>query len=97
MPLPHAPFTAIELSHSCRSARKGTRNAPGCYPRQSKGGQTLPGESLTMLWAVVLVSFVMWIVLFVFFHAAGGLVDAVLVVALAAAIYDLLTDRRRAI
>ena len=50
-----------------------------------------------MLWAVVLVSFVLWIVLFVFFHAAGGLVDAVLVVALAAAIYDLLTDRRRAI
>ncbi len=50
-----------------------------------------------MLWAVALVSFVLWVVLFVFFHAAGGLVDVVLLVAMAAAVYDLLTDRRRAL
>jgi len=50
-----------------------------------------------MLWAVVLVSFVLWVVLFVFFHIAGGLVDLVLVFAMAAAVYDLLIDRRRAI
>jgi hypothetical protein len=50
-----------------------------------------------MLWAVVLVSFVLWVVLFVFFHAAGGLVDVVLVVAMAAAVYELVIDRRGAI
>jgi hypothetical protein len=50
-----------------------------------------------MLWAVALVSFVVWIVLFIYFHAASGLVDVVLVLAVAAAAYDLLIDRRRAI
>jgi hypothetical protein len=38
-----------------------------------------------------------WIVLFIYFHAASGLVDVVLVLAVAAAAYDFLIDRRRAI
>jgi hypothetical protein len=50
-----------------------------------------------MLWAAALVSFVLWVVLFVYFHAAGGFVDVVLVVAMAAAVHDLVVDRRRAI
>lgn len=48
-----------------------------------------------MLWFLALVSFVLWVVLFVFFHAASGLVDVVLVVAMVAAVRDLVADRRR--
>jgi len=48
-----------------------------------------------MLWVVAVVAFVLWIVAFGLFHAAAGLVDAALVVAALAAIYDLVTDRHR--
>jgi hypothetical protein len=48
-----------------------------------------------MLWAVALVAFVVWIVCFALFHVAAGLMPLVLVVATAAAVYDLIVDRRR--
>lgn len=50
-----------------------------------------------MLWAIACVVFVVWIVVFVLFHAAGGLVDLVLLAGVAAAVYDLIADRRRVI
>lgn len=57
----------------------------------------LDWQGVVMLWAVAAVTFVLWIVVFTVFHTAGGLVHLVLVVAMAAALYDLLTDRRRMI
>lgn len=50
-----------------------------------------------MLWALALVTFVAWIVCFALFHVAAGLMPLVLVIAAAAAVYDLITDRRRLI
>jgi Family of unknown function (DUF5670) len=48
-----------------------------------------------MLWAVALVTFLVWIVCFMLFHVAGGLMHLVLVIAAVAAVYDLIADRRR--
>jgi hypothetical protein len=48
-----------------------------------------------MLWAVALVAFVVWLVSFALFHVAAGLMPLVLVVAMVAAVYDLINDRWR--
>jgi hypothetical protein len=47
-----------------------------------------------MLWAAAAATFVVWIVLFVLFHTARNLVHGVLVLAAAAALYDLIADRQ---
>jgi hypothetical protein len=48
-----------------------------------------------MLWVVAFLAFLVWAMAFCFFHVAAGLIHLALVPALLAAIYDLITDRRR--
>ena len=48
-----------------------------------------------MLWAVALVTFLVWIACFTLFHVAGGLMHLVLGIATVAAVYDFVRDRRR--
>jgi|SRR5579862_6997125 len=52
---------------------------------------------IRMLWAFALAVFVLWIVAFALFHAGASLMPIVLVTAAAAALYDLFTDRHRAV
>jgi hypothetical protein len=49
-----------------------------------------------MLWAIVLATFVLWMVAFAVFHTAASLVQVVLILAAAAALYDFITDQHRA-
>ena len=47
-----------------------------------------------MLWTVAVVLFVLWILGFVVFHVAGGLIHLLLVLAIIAVVWSLVTGRR---
>jgi hypothetical protein len=47
-----------------------------------------------MLWTVAVVLFVLWILGFVVFHVAGGLIHLLLVLAIIAIVWSLVTGRR---
>ena len=89
--------TLAELVHcgvSLPWAARGTSYAPGCLRRRIAQSERLQ-RILSLLWAVALVTFVVWIVCFAVFHVAAGLMPLVLVIATVAAVYDLITDRRQ--
>lgn len=47
-----------------------------------------------MLWSIVVVLFVLWLLGFTVFHAAGGLIHLLLVLAVIVLVYQLVTGRR---
>lgn len=47
-----------------------------------------------MLWAIVVILFVLWLLGFTVFHVAGGLIHLLLVVAVIVIVYNLITGRR---
>jgi hypothetical protein len=47
-----------------------------------------------MLWTIAVVLFILWILGFGVFHVAGGLIHILLVLALIAIVYNLVTGRR---
>ena len=47
-----------------------------------------------MIWTVALVLFVLWVLGFGVFHIAGGLIHILIVLAVVAIIYQLVTGRR---
>jgi hypothetical protein len=47
-----------------------------------------------MLWALIVVLFVLWILGFAVFHIAGGLIHLLLVIAVIVLIYQFVTGRR---
>ena len=49
-----------------------------------------------MLWTVAVVLFILWILGFGVFHVAGGLIHILLVLAVIAIVYNLVTSRRAA-
>jgi hypothetical protein len=50
-----------------------------------------------MLWGLFVVLIVLWLLGFVAFHAAGGLIHLLLVIAVIVLIYNLVTGRRTAL
>ncbi len=53
-------------------------------------GETLMGG---ILWAIIVVLFVLWLLGFLAFHIGGGLIHVLLVIALVLLIVNLLTGR----
>ncbi|MBZ9936353.1 lmo0937 family membrane protein [Mesorhizobium sp. BR1-1-16] len=47
-----------------------------------------------MLWALVVILFILWILGFAVFHIAGGLIHILLVIAVIVLIYQFVTGRR---
>jgi len=47
-----------------------------------------------LLYTVAMIFFVLWIVGFVFAHVGGGLIHLLLVIAIVAVVFNLLTGRR---
>jgi hypothetical protein len=47
-----------------------------------------------MIWTIAVILFVLWLLGFAVFHIAGGLIHILLVVAVIAIIYQLVTGRR---
>ncbi len=47
-----------------------------------------------MLWALVVILFILWILGFAVFHIAGGLIHLLLVIAVIVLIYQFVTGRR---
>ena len=47
-----------------------------------------------MIWTVAVILFVLWILGFAVFHVAGGLIHILIVLAVVAVIYQLVTGRR---
>lgn len=47
-----------------------------------------------MLWTIAVILFVLWLLGFVVFHVAGGLIHILLVIAIIVIIYRLVTGRR---
>lgn len=47
-----------------------------------------------MLWALIVVLFVLWVLGFAVFHIAGGLIHLLLVIAVIVLIYQFVTGRR---
>ncbi|MDR4305857.1 lmo0937 family membrane protein [Chelatococcus sambhunathii] len=47
-----------------------------------------------MLWALVVILFVLWLLGFTVFHVAGGLIHLLLVLAVIVVIYRLITGQR---
>lgn len=47
-----------------------------------------------MLWTIAVVLFVLWILGFAVFHIAGGLIHILIVLAVVAVVYQLITGRR---
>jgi len=47
-----------------------------------------------MIWTVVVVLFVLWLLGFAVFHVAGGLIHLLLILAVIAIAYQLVTGRR---
>jgi hypothetical protein len=63
------------------------------------GGKSLPGpnareEEPDMLWTIVVVLFVLWLLGFFAFHVGGGLIHALLVIAVIVVLYRVITGRR---
>jgi hypothetical protein len=50
----------------------------------------------TILWTIIVILFVLWLIGFVA-HIGGGLIHLLLVVALVAIVFNLLTGRREAV
>ncbi len=48
-----------------------------------------------MLWTIAIILFVLWILGFLVFHIAGGLIHILLVVAVIVILYNLFTGRTR--
>lgn len=51
-------------------------------------------KATTMIWTVVVVLFVLWLLGFAVFHIAGGLIHLLLILAVIAIAYQLVTGRR---
>lgn len=47
-----------------------------------------------MIWTIVVILFVLWLLGFAVFHVAGGLIHILLVLAVIAIVYQLITGRR---
>ena len=47
-----------------------------------------------MIWGLVVILFVLWLLGFTVFHVAGGLIHILLVIAVIALIYQVVTGRR---
>ncbi len=47
-----------------------------------------------MIWTIAVVLFILWILGFTVFHVAGGLIHLLLVLAVIAIVYQLVTGRR---
>jgi hypothetical protein len=47
-----------------------------------------------MIWTIAVILFVLWLLGFVVFHVAGGLIHLLLILAVIAIIYQLITGRR---
>ncbi len=47
-----------------------------------------------MIWTIAVVLFVLWILGFAVFHVAGGLIHILVVLAVIAVVYQLITGRR---
>jgi hypothetical protein len=47
-----------------------------------------------MIWTIAVILFVLWLLGFVAFHVGGGLIHLLLVLAVIAVIYQLVTGRR---
>ena len=47
-----------------------------------------------MIWTIAVVLFVLWLLGFVVFHVAGGLIHLLLVLAVIAIVYQFITGRR---
>lgn len=47
-----------------------------------------------MLWALIVILFILWILGFAVFHIAGGLIHLLLVIAVIVLIYQFVTGRR---
>lgn len=47
-----------------------------------------------MLWTIAIILVVLWLLGFVVFHVAGGLIHILLVIAVIAVIWQLVTSRR---
>ena len=63
------------------------------------GGKSLPGpnaqeEEPDMLWTIVVVLVILWLLGFFAFHVGGGLIHALLVIAVIVVLYRLITGRR---
>ncbi len=52
---------------------------------------------VSLLWAVAVVLFVLWLLGFVVFHVAGGLIHILLVIAVIVLVYNLVIGSRRRI
>lgn len=51
-------------------------------------------KAITMIWTIAVVLFVLWLFGFAVFHVAGGLIHLLLVLAVIAIVYQLVTGRR---
>jgi Family of unknown function (DUF5670) len=51
-------------------------------------------KATTMIWTIALVLFVLWLLGFAVFHVAGGLIHLLLILAVIAIAYQLVTGRR---
>lgn len=50
-------------------------------------------ENTTMLWTIAIILFVLWILGFLVFHLAGGLIHILLILAVIVVLYRLFTGR----
>jgi hypothetical protein len=48
----------------------------------------------TMLWGIVVILLILWLLGWLAFHIAGGLIHILLIIAIIVFIYKLITDRR---
>ncbi len=51
-------------------------------------------KGYSMLWALVVILFVLWLLGFTVFHVAGGLIHLLLVLAVIVIVYRLITGQR---
>jgi Family of unknown function (DUF5670) len=51
-------------------------------------------KAVVMIWTIVVILFVLWLLGFAVFHVAGGLIHILLVLAVIAIVYQLITGRR---
>ena len=51
-------------------------------------------KAVNMIWTVVVILFVLWLLGFTVFHVAGGLIHLLLIFALIAIAYQLVTGRK---
>jgi hypothetical protein len=56
--------------------------------------RTTHARRLPMIWTIAVILFVLWLLGFVAFHVGGGLIHLLLVLAVIAVVFQLITGRR---